>query len=145
MIAELSSILASSAAGSLIGGVFSWLNRKEEAKERASEREFKIAMVGANANAAEMASEARAFEESQKTIGSVGSAIKSAVRPVITAVLLYQTYMILTGLETIVGGIEALGDGEALQLYRDIVLNIISLTATSVSWWFGARPSNRGK
>ena len=101
--------------------------------------------VGANANAAEMASEARAFEESQKTVGSVGSAIKSAVRPVITAVLLYQTYVILTGLESIVGGIEALGDGEALQLYRDIVLNIISLTATSVSWWFGARPSNRGK
>ena len=81
MIAELSSILASSAAGSLIGGVFSWLNRKEEAKERASEREFKIAMVGANANAAEVASEARAFEESQKTVGSVGSAIKAQSGP----------------------------------------------------------------
>jgi hypothetical protein len=145
MIAELSTILASSGAGSIIGGVFSWLNRKEEAKERANEREFKIAMVGANASAEEMVAEARAFEESQKTVSSVGGAIKSAIRPLITGVLMYQTYVILTGLESIVGGIETLDDGEALQLYRDIVLNIISLTATSVSWWFGARPTNRGK
>lgn len=145
MIAELSSILASSAAGSLIGGVFSWLNRKEEAKERKDERAFKLAMVSANANAGQMTSEARAFEESQKTTSSIGGSIKSAVRPLITAVLLYQTYIILMSLETMVGGIEILGEGEALQLYRDIVLNIISLTAMSISWWFGARPSNRDK
>ena len=35
MIAELSSILASSAAGSLIGGVFSWLNQQRRKQKNA--------------------------------------------------------------------------------------------------------------
>lgn len=145
MIAELGTILASSGFGSVIGGVFGWLNRKEDRKDRENERRFKLEMIQAQANFEQQTSEARAFEESQKTLSVVGDALKSIVRPLITGVLLFQMYIILTSLETITGGIESIPVAEALDLYKTIVLNIISLTATSVSWWFASRPSSVAK
>ena len=141
MIEAIATILGSSAAGSLIGGVFGWLNRKEDRKDKESERQFKIAMLQAQANFEQQTSEARAFEESQKTISKVGDAIKSAVRPLITGLLLVQTFFILTSLEAITGGLAALPAELTVDLYRDIVLSVISLTSLSVSWWFASRPS----
>ena len=145
MIEGLASIFGSAGFGSVVGGVFGWLNRKEERKELANQREFELKRISAAANADQQASDARSFEESQKTVSALGGAIKSAVRPLITGVLLWQTYIILTSLEQITGGIINMPEGEALQLYREITLNIISLTATSVSWWFASRPSNKAK
>lgn len=145
MFEALATILGSSGFGSVIGGVFGWLNRKEDRKDRESEREFKLSMVQANANASQQTSEALAFEESQKTKSKFGDAVKSAVRPLITGALLWQTYIILTSLEAITGGLDSLPVAMTVDLYRDIVLNIISLTATAVSWWFASRPSNRAK
>jgi len=142
MLEAFATILSSAGAGSIIGGVFGWLNRKEERKQRESDQKFELQRITSVANADQQTSEARAFEESQKTKSKFGDAIKSAVRPLITAILLYQTWIILTSLEEITGGLVNLPDGEALQLYREITLNIISLTSTSVSWWFASRPAN---
>jgi hypothetical protein len=141
MLAELGTILASSGAGSIIGGVFGYLNRKEDRKDRASEREYNLKMVAAKTESDVVSSEARAFEESQKTMSVFGSAVKSAFRPIITAALLYQMYIILISLESITGGIESLPIDVTIELYRDVVLNIISLTGMSIAWWFGSRPS----
>ena len=143
ILESLVTVLSSSAAGSIIGGIFGFLNRKEERKKQEAENKFKLEMIAASANANQQTSEARAFEESQKTKSSFGDAIKSAVRPIITGVLLWQMYIILMSLEKVTGGIATLPSGEALQLYREIVLNIISLTATSVSWWFASRPASK--
>ena len=142
MIEAIATILGSTSVGSLIGGVFGWLNRKEDRKDKESERRFRIELLQAQANFEQQTSEARAFEESHKSLSKVGDAIKSAVRPLITAILLFQTYIILTSLEAITGGIEALETAQALELYRDIVLSIISLTSMSVAWWFASRPSH---
>jgi len=49
--------------------------------------------------------------------------------------------VILVSLEALTGGLRALSPDLTLDLYRDIVLNVISLTATCVSWWFASRPS----
>jgi hypothetical protein len=141
MLAELGTILASSGAGSIIGGVFGFLNRKEDRKDRESEREYNLKMVAAKTESDVVSSEARSFEESQKTTSRFGDAIKSAFRPIITAILLYQMYRILTSMEAITGGLESLPIEITLELYKDVVLNIISLTSTSVSWWFASRPS----
>ena len=142
MLEALMTIMSSSGVGAITGGIFGWLNRREDRKMRQADQDFELKRLSAQSQADVQSSEARAFEESQKTISRVGGAIKSAVRPVITGVLLYMTYGILVQLEDITGGISTLPPVEAAKLYRDIVLNIISLTATAVSWWFASRPSS---
>jgi len=143
MIDGIVSILSGSIGGSLIGMVGGFLNRKEERKKQKESNDHVFRMVGANANADQQGSEARAFEESQKSLSPKADFIKSLVRPVITFLLLYQCYLILTSLEAITGGLESLPVEMTLDLYKTIVLNIISLTATAVNWWFASRPASR--
>ena len=143
MWADLATILASSGAGSIIGGVFALLNRKEERRQRESDQKFNLDFARLNGNIALETQDAIAFTESQKTVSKFGGAVKSTIRPIITFILLSQSYIILTNLETITGGIESLPVDVSMQLYRDVVLNIISLTATSVSWWFAARGTSK--
>lgn len=142
MLEALMTIMSSSGVGAITGGIFGWLNRREDRKTRQSDQEHERSMVGLKADADTQASEARAFEESQKTISKFGDAIKSAVRPIITGALLYMTWGILQELEGLTGGISSLPPEQAAALYRDITLNIISLTATAVSWWFASRPTS---
>lgn len=141
MIEALMTVMTSSGFGAITGGIFGWLNRREDRKARQSDQEFELKRMSAQSEADTEASEAQAFAESQITKSAVGDAIKSAVRPVITGFLLYMTYGILIELERITGGIGSLPAEQAASLYRDITLNIISLTAMAVSWWFASRPT----
>lgn len=138
-------IIASSGFGSIVGGLFGWLNRKEDAKMEIQRLSNQRSMVSLQSKAESAKYDSMAFMESQKTLSKFGDAVKSFVRPLITGVLLYMCYRIFISLESLTGGLEALETAELYQLYRDIVLNIISLTATSVSWWFAARPSGAVK
>lgn len=138
----LMQIMSSSGVGAIAGGIFGWLNRREDRKTRQSDQEYEIKRIEAQSGADTRTTEARAFEASQKTISRFADAIKSAVRPVVTGILLYMTWGILQELERLTGGISSLPATEAADLYRDITLNIISLTATAVSWWFASRPSS---
>lgn len=142
MLEALMTIMSSSGVGAITGGLFGWLGRREDRKTRQADQEFELKRISAQSNADTQTSEARAFEESQKTLSIVGAAIKSAVRPIITGALLYMTYGILVELEALTGGLDTFPPEQAAQMYRDIVLNIISLTATAVSWWFASRPSS---
>lgn len=135
-------IMSSSGVGAITGGIFGWLNRREDRKMRQADQEFELKRLTAQSQVDVQTSEARAFEKSQKTVSAVGGAIKSAVRPIITGALLYMTYGILMELENITGGLGSLPADQIAKLYRDITLNIISLTATAVSWWFASRPSS---
>lgn len=143
MFETLATVLASSGAGSIIGGVFGLLGRKEERKAKEVDHKFKLESMRLGGNLAIEATDSQAFLESQKTLSRFGDAIKSAVRPLITGVLLWQVYIILTSLDAITGGLEALPADLAIDLYRDIVLNIISLTACAVNWWFAARGTSK--
>lgn len=143
MIEALVNVLASSGAGSIIGGVFGLLGRKEERKAKEADYRFKLESMRLGGDIAIETADAEAFKESQKTLSKFGDAVKSAVRPLITGVLLWQVYIILTSLEAITGGLEALPVELSIELYRDIVLNIISLTATAVNWWFAARGTSK--
>ena len=143
MLETLGTILASSGAGSIIGGVFGLLGRKEERKQKEADYKFRLESMRLGGDIAIETTDAQAFLESQKTVSKFGDAVKSAVRPIITGFLLYQCYVILTSLESITGGIESLPADVTLELYRDIVLNIISLTACAVNWWFAARGTSK--
>lgn len=141
MIAEAIQLFTSAAGGSIIGGVFGWLNRREDAKTRKVDQDHEFRMIGANSKAGEVVANAQAFVESQKTVSKLGGAIKSAFRPLLTSVLMYMVYRILVSLETLTGGLEALPDDMVLSLYREIILNLVSLTATAINWWFASRPT----
>lgn len=147
MLEALMTIMSSSGVGAIVGGVFGWLNRREDRKARQADQEHEIRRIGVQSNAKVVGLEAQAFTESQKTISRIADAVKSIVRPVITGALLYMVWGILQELERLTGGITNLPATEAAALYRDITLNIISLTATAVSWWFASRPTsiNRSK
>ena len=140
MFEALVSVLASSGAGSIIGGVFGLLGRKEERRSREADHKFKLESMRLGGD---IAVDANSFLESQKTVSKFGDAIKSAVRPMITGVLLWTVYNITANLETVTGGIESLPPELALELYKEIVLNVICLTATAVNWWFAARGSSK--
>lgn len=139
MFETLGTILASSGAGSIIGGVFGLLGRKEERKAKEADYKFKLESMRLGGDIAIETKDAEAFANSQVTLSKFGDAVKSAVRPLITGVLLWQVFIILTSLEQITGGLESLPIALTVDLYRDIVLNIISLTATAVNWWFASR------
>ena len=141
MFDALVSVLASSGAGSIIGGVFGLLGRKEERRSREADHKFKLESMRLGGDIALETVDANSFLESQKTVSKFGDAIKSAVRPIITGVLLWTVYNITSNLETVTGGIESLPPELALELYKEIVLNVICLTATAVNWWFAARGS----
>jgi len=147
MLEALMTIMSSSGVGAIVGGMFGWLNRREDRKARQADQEYELKRISSQSNADVTGLEAQAFTESQKTISKFADAVKSAVRPVITGALLYMVWGILQELERLTGGITSLPATEAAALYRDITLNIISLTATAVSWWFASRPTsiNRSK
>jgi len=141
MFSSLLSVITSSTAGAVVGGVFGWLNRREDRKVAAQDQAHEIALLRAQANAGQQTSEARAFEESQKTKGSLAGAIKSAVRPVITGVLYWYVWKFIVILQDVTGGLEGVDPVAALALYEMIMLSIVNLASMATSWWFASRPS----
>lgn len=141
MIASLMAIITSSTAGAITGGFFGWLNRREDRIVNAQNQTHELKMIQANANAGQQISEARAFEESQKTKGSFAGAIKSAVRPLITAILYWYVWQFILILQEVTGGLENVDPLAALALYEIIMLSIVNLASMATSWWFASRPS----
>jgi hypothetical protein len=126
----------------VVGGLFGWLNRREDRRTRKADQEFELRRIEAQSSVDIKKADADAFVESQKSLSRVGDAIKSAVRPLITGWLLYMTWRIWEALEAITGGIESFSAQEAADLYKSTAVSIISLTTMAVSWWFASRPSS---
>lgn len=145
MIEFISDIMGSGGigtiAGGLFGGVFGWLNRREDRMSRAKDQDFELRRLEAQSKADTQTSEARAFEQSQVSVSAVGDAIKSAVRPLITGLLLFMMLRLILEMEEITGGIASFPVDILATMYNDIIMNVITLTAICVSWWFASRPS----
>lgn len=154
-------VLGSAGFGSIVGGVFGYLTKREERANMQLRLDHELSLIDARTSAtielsrmkveeAKIAGtllveqiEARAFENSQKPSSKISETIKSCIRPAILAVLLFQTYFIVDSLEKFTGGIEALAPDEILNLYRIVILSITGLTATAVGWYFAARTSKQ--
>tara|TARA_R110000803_G_scaffold160382_2_gene224344 strand:+ start:47 stop:505 length:459 start_codon:yes stop_codon:yes gene_type:complete len=141
MIASLLAVITSSTVGGIVGGVFGWLNRREDRIVNAQNQTHELRMIQARANAGQQISEARAFEESQKTVGWFAAGIKSAIRPIITGVLYWYVWKFIVVLQDITGGLESIDPVAALALYEMIMLSIVNLASMATSWWFASRPS----
>lgn len=154
-------LIGSAGFGGLLGGVFGWLGKREENAGLKLTMAHEINLITAKTNASIQIAkmgveeaieagklavdkmEAEAFNTSMVTSNKYSEFMKSFIRPVILALLLYQTWAIITTLEELTGGLKGLGADEVLALYRLVVLSVTGLTATAVGWYFGARSSKQ--
>jgi len=154
-------ILGSAGFGTIIGGVFGFLGKREERKLLSEKNDHALSMVKAKTDAAIAVAkisieeakvagelmvekiEAQAFTASQTSSSPFADTVKSFVRPVILALLMYQTYKILSSLEVLTGGLETLPSIEIIGLYKVVILSVTGLTSTAVGWYFATRSSKQ--
>jgi hypothetical protein len=171
MLAEIGAVLTSGGFGAitgLIGGLGQkWLSLKHQRQEQnfkfqmakasneeaKSERDHSIAMADKHLEVVqsegEIASEiadVHALEASIRVAGKDSGvhwveAVKHLMRPIITLFLLVQVEWLLYVLWGKVGGLEAMTQLQAYEIFMHIVKQVVFLAVTAVSWWFASRPS----
>lgn len=120
------------------------LNGEQQLQLASSERQT----LSVKGNIAVESTEADAFKDSlavsAKSVG-VGfvDGIRGLMRPLITVFLLVMCTLLAVNIHELVGGLESLSGDSIFQLYRDIILQLLFLTCTAVTWWFGSRPSKQ--
>lgn len=154
-------ILGSAGFGTAIGALFGWLNKREERENMRLQYDHQVNLIKANTDAAVSLAaikideikaqttklmeewDARAFERSQQSSGKFAEGMKAVVRPAILGLLMWQTYLVMSALDGMVGGVAGLPAEDVISLYRTAVLSILSLTSTAVGWYYGSRTSKQ--
>ena len=169
----LLSILTSTAAGGIIGVVGSWLTKREERKniQLQFERDVKLAEIRKDEAKIEADHELaladkqieraqvegsvaidqakiEAFtddlKEQSKNYGiKVVDGIRGLMRPLITVYLLVIATLLTLKINQLVGGLDSLEMSELKGIYDNVINQMLFLTATAVTWWFGSRPSSQ--
>jgi hypothetical protein len=127
--------------------------RKEEARFEAEHElamaEKQIERASVEGDIAITKEEVSAFKESLKEqtlkYGGWVDALRGLMRPVITVYLLIIASIIAFKLNNLTGGLETLADDQQtkmLSIYEEVINQVLFLTATAVTWWFGSRPSS---
>ena len=149
LIATVVSGGATGIVGSIVGGVFKWLDRREERREAADRRvhEIKLQEMQIQVRAAETESELAIIQAESSRDQLMASyahdsaagparpwvaAVLRLVRPTLTFVLIGLTAAIYFTLDT-----DGVVDGLALKAY--IINIIVYTTSAAVLWWFGDR------
>lgn len=163
VITGLVELFSTGAAGGIVGGLFSWLNRKEgrkvlemELADKRHQRDHALREIAAESQAqitlAETEGDIALGVEDVKTLRTsmaslaqksgiwIVDLVRGLMRPLITSYLLLVSSYVAYQVAALVGGLEALSAAELMKLYRDIILQLFALTALCVSWWFGSRP-----
>ena len=169
----LLSILTSTGAGGIIGVVGSWLTKREERKniQLQFERDVKLAEIrkdeakieadhelaladkqieraqveGSVAiDQAEIEAFTDGLKEQSKNYGiKVVDGIRGLMRPLITVYLLIIATLLTLKINQLVGGLDSLEMSELKGIYDNVINQMLFLTATAVTWWFGSRPSSQ--
>jgi len=169
----LLSILTSTGAGGIIGVVGSWLTKREERKniQLQFERDVKLAEIrkdeakieadhelgladkqieraqveGSVAiDQAEIEAFTDGLKEQSKNYGiKVVDGIRGLMRPLITVYLLVIATLLTLKINQLVGGLDSLEMSELKGIYDNVINQMLFLTATAVTWWFGSRPSSQ--
>jgi len=84
-------------------------------------------------------SAADAFALSQVSKIPAMEYVKAAVRPTITAILLYYAWDIYATLTELTGGLDKIDKAILVDLYVYVIHAIIYLAVTAVMWWFASR------
>jgi hypothetical protein len=67
------------------------------------------------------------------------------IRPVLTVVLVYQTFTMFNELSVAMGGLANLPIEDQAALLKHIVLSILGLTGIAVGFWYVARPEKANR
>ena len=168
MLATITALLSSSGLGAILGVAGSWLTKREEralAKDRfkheeamsalaiqelEKESELNIQMAEVEGAIAADIQAGEAFQESLKeqsmTYGSrFVNSVRGLMRPGITIFLLGVATWLTVNVYQLAGGLEAMPEQQVMDLFTEIVAQILFLTTTAVTWWFGSRPSSKRK
>lgn len=169
----LLSILTSTGAGGIIGVVGSWLTKREERKniQLQFERDIKLAEIRKDEAKIEAEHElaiadmqieraqvegsvaidqakveafAEGLKEQRKTYGiKAVDGIRGLMRPLITIYLLIIATLLTLKINQLVGGLDSLEISHLKDIYDSVIDQMLFLTATAVTWWFGSRPSSQ--
>ena len=172
MLESIGEIFASSGLGAIVGAVGSWLGKREERKARQDEYAHESKMRDLDMQETQMTQAhemaiadkeiQRAETEGQIDLDKIEASgwkesitqgfkqtgvkwvdgIRGLMRPLITVYLLAIASVVTYQLSRLVGGLEALPMDEVLDMYRHVISQLIFLTATAVTWWFGSRPQS---
>jgi uncharacterized membrane protein len=175
MLELITSLFASSGFGAIIGGIGAWITRREERKNLEAKYEYdlkmanirieelkleqahELAVADKNIQRAEVEgtiqrdlADTMAFKDSLSVnLKSYGSPIIDGIiglmRPIITIYLLVVASFIVWQINTLAGGLQGLQTKELLPIYKETIAQIIFLSTTAVTWWFGSRPSSMRK
>ncbi|ABC28924.1 hypothetical protein HCH_02094 [Hahella chejuensis KCTC 2396] len=69
-------------------------------------------------------------------------AIRDLMRPLITVYLLILATFVTLNISRHLGGVGALSPVDLMVLYKEAIAQMLFLTTTAVTWWFGSRPSS---
>lgn len=168
-------LLTSTSTGGIIGVLGSWLTKREERKniqlkyeyevkmseirkeEARIESDHELAMADKQIERAQVEGELaigeqeviafrEGLKEQTKTYGiMLVDSIRGLMRPLITIYLLVIATFVMIKINGIVGGFEEFDQEELMNTYKGVIDQVLFLTATAVTWWFGSRPSSQRK
>lgn len=93
---------------------------------------------------AELSAFQESLREQSKVYGiKIVDAVRGLMRPLITIYLLIIATLLMTKINELVGGVgNSFSPDELIQTYKGVIDQLLFLTATAVTWWFGSRPSS---
>lgn len=159
-------LFTSGGFGAIIGTFGSWLTKREERQtlQMQWDHEFRINEFNASHALKQDESkretiviqgdievkntEALAFKDSLKVAAiNTGSlfvdGVRGLMRPTITVFLLVMNTILALKIHALVGGLQNLSETQVFELYQNIIMQLLFLTSTAVTWWFGSRPAKK--
>ena len=76
---------------------------------------------------------------------SVATFTQKMIRPALTVALVWQTFEMLSVLNTSLGGLSNLTVPDQTEILKRIIYSILSLTGIAVGFWFVARPEKQNR
>ena len=126
--------------------------RKDEAKIEAdhelalADKQIERAQVEGSVaiDQAEIEAFTDGLKEQSKNYGiKVVDGIRGLMRPLITVYLLVIATLLTLKINQLVGGLDSLEMSELKGIYDNVINQMLFLTATAVTWWFGSRSSSQ--
>jgi hypothetical protein len=165
MIEILSALLSNGVLGSGIGVLGSYLTRRQEISTLKLQNEHDLKLTTLNlqhelsiadknlkqtfteGQIAQEIKETDAFIESmqvnKRSFGGIADMIIGFTRPVLTMLVIILVAYIFYNVNLLVNGLQSLSQKDLLDLYRQMILDIVFLANVAVGWWFGSRPTGK--
>jgi hypothetical protein len=159
-------LFTSGGFGAIIGTFGSWLTKREERQTLQMQWDHEFRINEFNASHALNKDESKretiviqgdievektetlAFKDSLKVAAiNTGSVfvdgVRGLMRPTITVFLLVKNTLLALKIHALVGGLQNLSETQLFELYQNIIMQLLFLTSTAVTWWFSSRPQKR--